>query len=359
MTGGSFYATGADLANPKLSEGARKARSSFEARYLTKPELYGDVRILNWGDVSKTLPAEKFDFILTARSIHGWMQDEPNTVHDTFVEFHKALKPGGILAVEQHRAKAGTAPEKPASGYVTEAYVIEQAQKAGFTLVGKSEINANPKDTTDHPFGVWTLPPNLRSTPYGSGKDEDPAFDNKNFHKFGAEVTYRMLPWLAVSGRADRVAPNSKDDEETFHVISPKVIFRSNWNSHEHVTLAVERDRAGLEAAALEPADARIEVVVEADGRVRGGHDRVVGVGRQVDLAAVVGLEPPDTPAHLLDQRVDVGPALDLAVAEHADEPLALDGGGVLGDRQVHVVDRLGHGGLLDQCCGGAYANIL
>jgi len=185
MTGGSFYATGADLANPKLSEGARKSRGSFEARYLAKPELYGDVRILNWGDVSKTLPAETFDFILTARSIHGWMQDEPNTVHDTFVEFHKALKPGGILAVEQHRAKAGTTPEKPASGYVTEAYVIEQAQKAGFTLAGKSEINANPKDTTDHPFGVWTLPPNLRSTPYSAGKTEDPTFDKSKYAAIG------------------------------------------------------------------------------------------------------------------------------------------------------------------------------
>ena len=184
-TGGAFYATGADLANPKLSEGARKARSSFEARYLAKPELYGDVHILNWGDVSTTLPADTFDFILTARSIHGWMQDEPDTVHDTFVEFHKALKQGGILAVEQHRAKPGTNPEKPATGYVTEAYVIEQAQKAGFTLAGKSEINANPKDTTDHPFGVWTLPPNLRSTPYGSGKDEDPAFDKSKYLAIG------------------------------------------------------------------------------------------------------------------------------------------------------------------------------
>ena len=56
-TGGAFYVTGADLANPKLSDGSRKARSSFEARYGYKPESYGDVRILNWGAVSKTLPA--------------------------------------------------------------------------------------------------------------------------------------------------------------------------------------------------------------------------------------------------------------------------------------------------------------
>ena len=186
MTGGTFYATGADLANPKLSERSRKARSAFEVRYLTKPELYGDVRIVNWGDVSKTLPADSFDFILTARSIHGWMQDEPNTVHDTFAEFHKALKKGGILAVEQHRANpAMKGKEDPASGYVTEDYVIEQAQKAGFTLAGKSEINANPKDTRDHPFGVWTLPPNLRSTAYGSGKEEDPSFDKSKYIAIG------------------------------------------------------------------------------------------------------------------------------------------------------------------------------
>jgi predicted methyltransferase len=29
-------------------------------------------------------------------------------------------------------------------------------------LVASSEINANTKDTKDHPKGVWTLPPNLR-----------------------------------------------------------------------------------------------------------------------------------------------------------------------------------------------------
>jgi predicted methyltransferase len=181
-TGGAFYVTGADLANPKLSEGSRKARSSFEARYLSKPELYGDVRILNWGAVSKTLPASTFDLILTARSVHGWMQQEGiGTVEETFAQFYRALKKGGILAVEQHRAKPGTNPEKPSTGYVTEAYVIEQAQKAGFTLAGKSEINANPKDTRDHPFGVWTLPPTLQS----AEKGEDPAFDKSKYLAIG------------------------------------------------------------------------------------------------------------------------------------------------------------------------------
>ena len=186
LTGGTYYVTGADLANPKLADGSRKARANFEARYLGKPDLYGDVRILNWGAVTKTLPAGMFDFILTARSIHGWMQSEPGTVEATFREFHKALKKGGILAVEQHRAKpAAYGKEDPASGYVSERYVIEQAQKAGFRLAAKSELNANPKDTKDHPFGVWTLPPNLRSTAYGSDKAEDPGFDKSKYIAIG------------------------------------------------------------------------------------------------------------------------------------------------------------------------------
>jgi predicted methyltransferase len=53
------------------------------------------------------------------------------------------------------------------SGYVSEEHAIEIAKKHGFELVDKSEINANPKDSTDHSGGVWTLPPNLRL------KDED------------------------------------------------------------------------------------------------------------------------------------------------------------------------------------------
>jgi predicted methyltransferase len=182
-TGGKFYATGADLANPELPETARKARADFEARYAAKPDLYGKVEVVNWGAKSAPLPAETFDFILTARSVHNWM-GTPGMVQKTFKEFHDALKPGGILALEQHRANPGPQDPKAASGYVTEAYVIEQAEKAGFKLAGRSEINANPKDTKDHPFGVWTLPPNLRSTPYGS-KEVDPNFDHSKYIAIG------------------------------------------------------------------------------------------------------------------------------------------------------------------------------
>jgi hypothetical protein len=73
---------------------------------------------------------------------------------------------------------------------------------------------------------------------FGSVTSKDPLYDGRKLYKFGTEVTYRFLPWVAISARADHVAPNSKDAEETFTVVSPKLIFKSNWTSHEQVTLS-------------------------------------------------------------------------------------------------------------------------
>jgi len=82
---------------------------------------------------------------------------------DAFAAFFKALKPGGILGVEEHRGRTDRPQDpKAKSGYVRQDYAIKLVEKAGFKLVGSSEINANPKDTKDHPQGVWTLPPTYR-----------------------------------------------------------------------------------------------------------------------------------------------------------------------------------------------------
>ena len=183
-TGGKYYATAADLDNPELSEGARKARAEFEARFAAKPEVYGQVQLVNFGAKSRPLPENTFDFVLSARSVHGWMG---NGITDKVPkDLFGALKPGGILAIEQHRANPGEQDPKAESGYVTEAYVIEQAQKAGFELVDRSEINANASDTKDHPFGVWTLPPTKRTRPYSEGPDaHDPKFDRTKYDAIG------------------------------------------------------------------------------------------------------------------------------------------------------------------------------
>jgi len=139
---------------------------------------------VNFGAKSKPLPENTFDFALSARSVHGWMG--AGITEKVFKDLYGALKPGGILAIEQHRANPGEQDPKAESGYVTEAFVIEQAQKAGFELVERSEINANQADTKDHPFGVWTLPPTKRTRPYSEGEDaNDPKFDRTKYDAIG------------------------------------------------------------------------------------------------------------------------------------------------------------------------------
>jgi len=100
--------------------------------------------------------------VLTFRNVHNWAK--AGNADAMFKAFYDVLKPGGILGVKDHRAKPGTPFERQIdSGYMTEAWVIETAQKAGFKLDNKSEINANPRDSADYPGGVWTLPPTLRN----------------------------------------------------------------------------------------------------------------------------------------------------------------------------------------------------
>jgi predicted methyltransferase len=96
--------------------------------------------------------------VMVMRAMHNLHRDK--ILPAFLAEAFKALKPGGIMGVEQHRAKPEANPDESAkNGYLPEAFVIAQAEAAGFKLEAKSEINANPKDTKDHPEGVWTLPP--------------------------------------------------------------------------------------------------------------------------------------------------------------------------------------------------------
>jgi len=101
------------------------------------------------------------DVVLTFRNVHNW--NGGGLAPGYFKASFDALKPGGTLGVVDHRAKPGTDAETMRkSGYITEEVVIALATDAGFVLDARSEVNANPEDDTDHPNGVWTLPPTNR-----------------------------------------------------------------------------------------------------------------------------------------------------------------------------------------------------
>ena len=182
-TGGRYSATAADLANPSITEAARKGRADFAARFADE-KIYGKVELVNWGATAAPLAANSYDFILLSRVIHGWMRVE-GLLDRHFANLAGSLKPGGVLAIEQHRENPGPQDPMAESGYVTEAFVIEAAERTGLRLAARSEINANPKDTKDHPFGVWTLPPTRITVPYGSGKAPDPNFDRSKYDAIG------------------------------------------------------------------------------------------------------------------------------------------------------------------------------
>jgi predicted methyltransferase len=147
--------------------GPKDERATYYAertrRFLARlPEAYGKVGTVVVDPKAPHLgPDQSVDAVLLFRGAHGMINDKKL---DTYLaEFHRILKPHGVLGIEQHRAAAGADPSASAkNGYVPEAWLIAEVEKAGFKLAGKSEINANPKDTKDYPAGVWTLPPTLR-----------------------------------------------------------------------------------------------------------------------------------------------------------------------------------------------------
>jgi len=140
--------------------GERAADATFARKLAGAPGFYGNVVVgtLRAGEFAGFDANGRFDRVLTFRNIHNWIKD--GQLDANLRGFYRALKPGGELGVEEHRARPGTTVQQMIdSGYVTEAFVIAHAQAAGFVLAASSEINANPRDTKDYPHGVWSLPP--------------------------------------------------------------------------------------------------------------------------------------------------------------------------------------------------------
>lgn len=196
-TGGQYYA-----AELQASDGEGRALAdAFHAKLEAAHGLYGKVRYTAFGPTSGPVaPAGSADLVLFLRNLHNWMA--AGLAEKAFRDAFAALKPGGVLGVEEHRADPASTPDIMASsGYVPQAYVVQLGQEAGFQLAAASEVNANPKDHRDHPFGVWTLPPVRRSSP--AGQPPDPAFDHAKYDAIGESdrMTLKFVKPAPAGGR--------------------------------------------------------------------------------------------------------------------------------------------------------------
>jgi predicted methyltransferase len=155
---GTYYAA---VVPRGASDRAEQAVEAFQAKLAADPAHYGTVKLSEFGKtMSNIAPPGSADLVVTFRNFHNWVGG--GWAPQALAAFYTALKPGGVLGIEDHRAPADKPQDpKAESGYVRQDYTIEMAKKAGFEFVGASEIDANPRDTKDYPEGVWTLPPDL------------------------------------------------------------------------------------------------------------------------------------------------------------------------------------------------------
>jgi len=141
------------------SAGVTRSLKAYADKLAARPELYGSATVTALGPgVGEIAPPGSADLVVSFRNIHNWMA--AGFAPEAFAAMYKALKPGGVLGIVEHRGNPAVPQDpKAANGYVNEDYAIRMIEAAGFRLVAKSEVNANPKDTKDYAKGVWTLPP--------------------------------------------------------------------------------------------------------------------------------------------------------------------------------------------------------
>jgi predicted methyltransferase len=157
---GKYYA--GVIAPDSTNKHITQRLDDYAAKLAARPDLYERVSVVSFpADGGDAVPPGSLDMVVTFRNIHNWMARD--TAAQAFASMYRALKPGGVLGVVEHRGNAAVSQDpKAKSGYVNEDYAVRLIEAQGFRLVAKSEINANPRDTKDYEQGVWTLPPTYR-----------------------------------------------------------------------------------------------------------------------------------------------------------------------------------------------------
>lgn len=169
---GQLYAAHMDAT---ASEYAKNLTAGFRAKLESHPELYDKVVVTTLAATaakSPIAPAGSVDLVVTFRNLHNWMMFGWD--RQAFEAMYQALKPGGVLGIVEHRGNPKIPQDpKASSGYVNEDHAIELIRSVGFTFAGRSQINANPRDTKDYEKGVWALPPNFANGEQGRERSPD------------------------------------------------------------------------------------------------------------------------------------------------------------------------------------------
>jgi len=157
---GKYYA--AVIAADPQSKYVTERLADYQQKLASRTDLYGAVEVLTFpSDGGDVVPPGSLDMVVTFRNTHNWMARD--NAQQAFATLYKALKPGGVLGVVEHRGNPAVPQDpKAKSGYVNEDYAIRLIEGQGFKLVGESQVNANARDTKDYEQGVWTLPPTYR-----------------------------------------------------------------------------------------------------------------------------------------------------------------------------------------------------
>jgi len=201
--GGHLIAASFDPVAGAMAE--RETLAAWQARFTHNRRLFGDIMqtVVSASEDRPLAPAGVVDLAILTNTFHVLMAQ--GIAERVLAEIFAALKPGGVFGVEQHRAySSGEQDPTARSGYVQEVYVKTLAQEAGFAFVAASDVNANPHDNRNHPFGVWSLPPDLRTSPLG--RPDNGGYDTRPYRAVGESdrMTLRFEKPVGLAVRADQ-----------------------------------------------------------------------------------------------------------------------------------------------------------
>ncbi len=189
QTGGTYYSANFDPNSDRSFVAA--ALKNFKETFIDQPEIYGAVNntVFPALEGETIAPAGSADLVVTFRNVHNMVPG--GYAEKALTDMYVALKPGGVLGVVDHRLPKSIAQDdEVSSGYLHEDDTIKLIESVGFVFEAASDVNNNPKDTADHPFGVWTLPPTLRSAP--RGEDPNPDFDQSSYIAIGESDRFTL-----------------------------------------------------------------------------------------------------------------------------------------------------------------------